>query len=406
MLILYILVITAVIFQLLFVLHIRRNYRYVLQKSSKERLLYRPKAALIIPCKGLDTEFEKNIASFYGLDYDGYEIIFVTESQEDPAYEELCRLKEKFESETKAFDVRVLVAGLAETGSQKLHNLLYAYRHISDDVEVLAFADSDACLRCDWLSHIVYPLRKSKCGVASGYRWYVPTKNNLATLVLSAVNAKVAQNLGVSRFNQAWGGSMAVRVAVFEMLNIPQIWTRAISDDLTISRAAKQAKLKVAFVPACFVASYEQMSWGQFFEFARRQFLITRITTPGAWWFGLFGSSYSLLGFWGIGAAAVVSAFAGVGLWYIFALAAAVFYGSQVFRAVLRQRMIAKILVADVEKMRAVALLDIFGNPFCALILFICIISSAIGRTIIWRGIKYRLVSPTEIVMVQRESNY
>ena len=76
----------------------------------------------------------------------------------------LCRLKEKLIAATKARDVQILVAGNAQSCSQKNHNLLYCYRHLPADIEVMAFADSDACLRGNWLASIVYPLRKDKVG--------------------------------------------------------------------------------------------------------------------------------------------------------------------------------------------------------------------------------------------------
>jgi hypothetical protein len=288
------------------------------------------------------------------------------------------------------------VAGIAESGSQKLHNLLYAFANISAGVEALAFADSDACVKDNWLSHILYPLRKDKYGVSSGYRWYVPMKNNLATLALASMNAKVAQLLGPTIFNKAWGGAMAVRVDVFKRLGIDKIWRTAASDDLTISRAVKKAGMQVAFVPACLSASYEQMSWGKMFEFVRRQFIITRITMPGTWVFGLFSAVFSIFGLWGFAAIAAMSYLKDAGKWQVFAATAAVFFVGQIVRALMRQMVIFKLLPEDVEKMKIAAFADIAGGPIWSLVLLYCIISSAFTRTIQWRGVKYKLISPTE----------
>jgi len=219
--------------QLLLSVLVYRNYRYALSKYRKNRSWYRPRTLLIVPCKGLDSAFQKNITSLFNQDYENYLLWFVVADKSDPAYDELYKLKNQLSQSSKALNVQVLAAGpvrnskdAENTGqkekisngagkghscSQKLHNLLYCYERIGDDVEVMAFADSDACVRSDWLSHIVYPLRQSKNGAASGYRWFVPKKNNLASLALSAVNAKIAQLLGNTRFNQAWGGSMICR---------------------------------------------------------------------------------------------------------------------------------------------------------------------------------------------------
>ncbi|MFA6424909.1 MAG: glycosyltransferase family 2 protein [Phycisphaerae bacterium] len=397
---LYITAIICIVMQILFLVQVRSNCKYFLNKAERDRVSYRPKTAMIVPCKGIDTEFEKNISSFYEIDYNGYELIFVVENAEDAAYNRLAEIKKKFAGKTKAFDVRILVAGVAAQGSQKLHNLLYAFANISNGVEVLAFADSDACVKNNWLSHILYPLRKDKYGVSSGYRWYVPVKNNLATLALASMNAKVAQLLGPTIFNKAWGGAMAVRVDVFKKLGIDKIWRTAASDDLTISRAVKKAGLIVAFVPVCLSASYEQTNWKGLFEFVRRQFIITRITMPGTWVFGLFSAVFSIFGLWGFAAIAAAVYFKGTGRWELFVAAAAVFFVSQITRAVMRQSVIFKLLPEDAEKMKIAAMADIVGGPIWSIVLLACIISSAFTRTIKWRGVKYKLISPTETVRV------
>jgi ceramide glucosyltransferase len=390
--------VASIIVQVLFVIQMFNHYRYVLKKFSKKHTAYRPKVALIMPCKGVDIAFDKNISSFYQLDYDDYEMIFVTESTDDAAYNQLLGLRDKFKGRTKAFKSRVLVADIAAEGSQKLHNLLYACECAEKDVEVFAFADSDACVPKDWLSHLVYPLRKGKAGVASGYRWYVPLRNNFATLALSVMNARVAQLLGPTIFNYAWGGSMAVRVDTFRKLEMDKIWRKAISDDLTISRAVKKAKCKVVFVPACLVASYEQTDCRSLFEFARRQFIITRVTVPEIWWFGFLSSLFSVFGLWGFAGLAFFSYLAALECRYIFLTAVIVFLAGQMTMAFLRQRMIFRLLSAEAAKMKKAAIVDIIGGPLWSLALFICIISSSLGRIIKWRGVRYKLTGPTEVI--------
>lgn len=391
----------AIISQISFLYQTFRNYFYSLSKYKRVRSGYRPRTVLIVPCKGKDLAFEKNITSFFNQDYENYLLWFVVAETSDPAYSPLCGLKTKLESDSKALDVKILVAGHCQSRSQKIHNLLFAYQHIPDDIEVLAFADSDACIRTDWLSHIVYPLRQPKNGAASGYRWFVPKNNNLPTLALSAINAKVAQLLGNSRFNQAWGGSMAIRVDVFRKIGLDKIWPKALSDDLSLSYAVKKARLKVAFVPACLVPSYESTTWSAFFEFARRQFLITRVTILRTWLFGLFASLYSVLGLW----VTIALAFYAVKINIhpiFFTAVPLIFFASQLIRAILRQKMISKLLKHDFDQMKFAAVADIFFFWLWSILLLAFIISSAFGRTITWRGIKYKLISPTETIVINR----
>ena len=417
----YYIALAAILSQLVFFIQMRRNYRYALAKYKKKRSLYRPRTALIVPCKDLDSAFEKNITSFFNQDYENYLLWFVVAAKSDPAYDELCKLKSQLSQSSKAQDVQVFVAGpvrnstsgqqppkgkisngagQGQSCSQKNHNLLYCYERIGDDVEVLAFADSDISVRSDWLSHIVWPLRKSKNGAASGYRWFIPKKNNPASLALSAVNAKIAQLLGNTRFNQVWGGSMAIRVDVFREVGLDKIWPKALSDDLSLSSAVKKAGKKVVFVPACLVASYESTSWRRLFEFGRRQFLITRVSAPRTWWFGLCSSLYSVLGLWAGAALAVYAAMIGEKYLPLFAAVPISFFASQLGRAILRQKMISKLLNYDLPQMRAARIADILFFWIWTLLLLSFIISSAFGKTICWRGIRYKLLGPTETIVV------
>jgi cellulose synthase/poly-beta-1,6-N-acetylglucosamine synthase-like glycosyltransferase len=376
-----------------------KHYRYSVKKYKRGYSWYRPRTVLIVPCKGLDLSFQQNITSFFEQDYDNYLLWFVVGDESDPAYGELCQLKNRLSQSSKAQDVQVFVAGQGQTCSQKIHNLLYCYEKISDDIDVLAFADSDICIRSYWLRHLVYPLRKTKHGAASGYRWFIPEKNNLASLALSATNAKVAQLLGNTHFNQAWGGSMAIRVEVFRELGLDKIWPKALSDDLSLSIAVKKAGLIVVFVPACLVASYEATTWRKLFEFARRQFLITRVSAPKTWWFGLGSGIFSILGIWaGAGLAIYAGTIQNENL-PLFAAVPAVFFVSQLIRAILRQRMAGKLLEHERRAMRAACAADILAFWLWSLLMLFLIISSAFGRTICWRGIRYKLLGPNEIIV-------
>jgi len=428
----YYIALAAIVSQLLFLLQTYNNYRYSLKKYRKERSWYRPRTVLIVPCKGLDSAFRENISSFFELDYDNYLLWFVVADESDPAYSELHELKNQLQSRSKVQDVQIFVAGQGCSCSQKIHNLLYCYQKVGEGIDVLAFADSDICVRSNWLSHLVYPLRKGKNGAASGYRWFVPEKNNLASLALSALNAKVAQLLGNTHFNQAWGGSMAIRVEVFRRLELDKLWQTTLSDDLSLSCAVKKAGMKVIFVPACLVASYEATKWRELFEFGRRQFLITRVSAPKTWWFGLFSSLYGVLGVWGA---------AGLAVWLansrfeirdsrfpaVLAAVAVVFFLSQLLRAILRQKMAHRILdlrctIFDcgctegsapivnhkskvINQMKAACAADVLGFWLWSILMLLLIVSSAFGRTVYWRGIRYRLLSATETIVVgEKES--
>jgi ceramide glucosyltransferase len=375
------------------------NFWFSMKKSGRQRHLYTPRTALIIPCKWLDENFERNISSFYEQDYDDYFLWFVVESRDDPVYEPLCKMKERFAAKTKAKDIQVLVAGQGRQCSQKIHNLLYAYRQIPADTEVLAFADSDIHVKQDWLACLVHRLRKDKIGVTTGYRWFVPNRNNFATLALVATNAKITQLLGNTPFNHAWGGSLAIKVETFRRLGIDKIWQKTVSDDLSLSIAVKRGRKKVEFVPDCIVPSYESTTWPKFFEFARRQFIITKVAAPGTWLLGLFSNFCSVLGLWG-GLFMVIFT-AGNNYHFLFFIPVPIFFfAAQLFKAVLRQKIASTVLADDWPKLKVSAVADITLSWLWSLLLLFLLLSSAFGRTITWRGIRYKLLGPTQTIVL------
>jgi len=388
---------TAILAQVLLIYNAMRNYRYALAKYQRPTpTTFRPRTAVIIPCKGLDAGFRANIESFFALDHGPYSLLFVVQEESDPAYAALREIAGRLQSTSNAVDVQILIAGLSRHCSQKIHNLLYALEHVPLETEILAFADSDICVNRDWLSHLTWPLRRPKHGATTGYRWFVPIRNNLATLALSAVNAGVAQLLGNSRFNHAWGGSMAIRTKDFHRLDLPTIWRNTLSDDLSLSQAVKRAGMRVVFVPGCLTASCETTTWPKLYEFARRQFLITRVYAPATWWLGFLGSLGSVVGLWGTAALAAYAWSINAEHRWLYTAVPAFFLVGQLIRVILRQSMIVKVFHTRAASVRPAVIADILGFWFWSLLQLVFILSSAFGRTIRWRGIRYRLVSATQ----------
>ena len=393
-------VIAAIAMQLLFTIQVINNFRYAMNKYKRSRRGYRPRCVLIVPCKGLDEAFDENIESFFRQNYESYHLWFVVQDRSDPAYERLIKLKARYAQFNDPATVKIFVAGQSSSCSQKLHNLMFAYHQIPPDAEALVFADSDACAGPDWLAHLVYPLRQEKTGAAGGYRCFVPRRNNMATVTLAAINAKICEMLGNTRFNLAWGGSMAILVERFRQFGLDTLWQQVLSDDLSLSAAVRKKGLKMAFVPACMIASYETTTWPKLFEFARRQFLITRIYKPLMWFFGLFSAVFSVAGLWGGVALAVWAQKTGYPYANLCIALPVVFGGCQFARAVLRQILLAKLLAKDKSRMKIVRYADICFFWFFTIILLLVILASAFGRTITWRNIKYKINSPTDIQII------
>jgi ceramide glucosyltransferase len=389
--------IAAIVAQGLFTIQVVCNRRYALKKYQRQRIDYRPRCVLIVPCKGLDEMFDKNIKSFFSQAYEEYHLLFVVEDRTDAAHDRLSDLAAKYGPASQARTVEILVAGPTTSCSQKLHNLLFAYRKIPKDTEALVFADSDACAGLNWLAHIVHPLRRDRNGASSGYRCFVPQQNNTASVALSSLNVKVCQFLGNTPFNLAWGGSMAILVKNFRDFGIEQLWQKALSDDLSLSRGVRRHHRKMVFVPACMIASFQTSTWKELWEFSRRQFIITRIYSPLMWLFGLLNTALSVLTLWGSLAVAIRALQAGWPYAWAYCVPPVLFFGIQMVRAFLRQNIIATLLPDYKQQMKVARYADLFFFWGWSILLLLIILSSAVGRTITWRNIRYRLNGPLDI---------
>lgn len=195
---------------------------------------------------------------------------------------------------------------------------------------------------------------------------------------------------------------MAIRAETFRKLGLEKIWAGTISDDLSLTTAVKKENLLVAYVPACLVASFQQCNWPGLFEFGRRQFLITRINRPGVWWFGITGAFYTIAGQWVPLAAILLATGLKSDTVNQLLTITITFFGCEFIRAILRQKMALTLLMEERKKLIFSAASDIVLCWLWTIVAFVLMISSAFGRTICWRGLKYKLTSPSNTTILTK----
>jgi hypothetical protein len=109
---------------------------------------------------------------------------------------------------------------------------------------------------------------------------------------------------------------------------------------------------------------------------------------------------YLVLGTWGAAGLAIYAASIHHRGLPVFIAVPVVFFASQLVRVILRQRMARRLLAQDRQAMKAAYVADILAFWFWSLLLLFLIVASAFGRTICWRGIRYKVLSPTETVIL------
>lgn len=270
---------TAYFFLIIEIFIIIKSFLYAHKERKAKRPDYAPKAAIIAPHYGWDTQISENAKRLLDQDYDGdFEIFFVTNQTGTSGYDDSYQpLVEIARDQTNA---RVLLApNIIDNSlprSQKVQNLMTAIGALSDDVEVIAFVDADSTIQKDWLKLLVQPLQDKNVGAAVGARFYVPQRFNFASLVESIwINFQIAFQ-GDHALTMVWGGSNAIRRDLLNIGSVLERWENAPIEDHNLTHTVKDLKLKVHFVPDCIaVTQTDNRTWSQILEFTNRQMVMT-----------------------------------------------------------------------------------------------------------------------------------
>lgn len=401
------------------------NYlNFFKRELSQPKSDYTPFCSIIAPCRGLDEDLEANLSALFHQDFPNFEILFVVDDAQDEAVSVIKSLINRRETEKQRNEenlfvktsasqrlsgenncfAKLVITGKAKDESQKVHNLREAVLEVSVNSKVFVLVDSDARPNKMWLRNLIAPVQDENIGCATGYRWFISKKNTFSSQMRSVWNASIASALGANtNSNFCWGGSMAIRRDVFEKLDMREKWRGTLSDDFAVTRAMKEAKLPIYFVPNCLTASVEDCTWRELLEFTTRQMKITRVYAPQLWIVSFLGSFlFNLVFVWGIGIIAVYSINT-CAFW--FALGSLILVSAfSIGKAWLRLNA-AKLVLKSYERelnkqfwsQNMLWILSpalFFYNAFRALL----------SRKIVWRGIGYELKSHDKTVIIQADT--
>jgi len=354
--------------------------------------------ALFVPVKGRDPELEQNLKSLFLQEYPDYEVVFVVESSRDPAVPVIQRLMR----EMTTVPARLIVSGEAKRGGQKVHNLLVATEQLDPRTRILAFADSDLRPPTRWLKSLVCRLYEERMGAATSYPLSVPQTRTLPNLILYSIVSSVIGMCGRHGFHKISGASCAIRREVFEACRIREAWQGTLSDDLVMTRAVQRARLRIEFEHSCICPSPVNVRWSQMLEYVRRQFIICRHYCPRLWWTSFLACSVMQFAFWGNLLLACVLLVTGQSNWHWpLTLAAAAYCGS-VGRGWLRQRALLSRFPNLARRLVWCRRFDIWAAPLVGLVTWTQLCISVFRRTIVWRGIRYKIDSNGQATALAR----
>ncbi|HWT30466.1 MAG TPA: glycosyltransferase family 2 protein, partial [Propylenella sp.] len=142
-----------------------------------------PQAVVLAPVKGASPTLDQFTAALLAQDYQQYRVIFIVESTSDPAYWPLADA-----AGLSGGRARLIVAGEAVDGGQKVHNLAAALRTLRPEDEIVVFADGDFAPATDWLTQLTRPVVRGRAEISTGYVIMVPRSPRPANILASLIS--------------------------------------------------------------------------------------------------------------------------------------------------------------------------------------------------------------------------
>jgi hypothetical protein len=379
----------------------RRRQERRWRKGSRPR----QPVVLIVAVKGFDLQTTPRFFdSIFAQNYEDYRVIVTFESWDDPVALWLAEHLEVGprnpvwthpEVNDGLRSITLVCAGLAENEGQKVHNQIAAFRDLTGDDAIIAFADADIACGQDWLARLVAPINQGTHPLSTTYRWLVPKRPTLPNQLASVINASITTQGGNELTNVLWGGSMAIARPVFDSLDVPALFAGSLNDDLRLSKAARKAGNRIAFVRSLILPTMVDFTWGGFFEFVKRQYTQVKFFSPI-----LYTGINLVLGFYVLGALSIAAALI-YGYFYAWIPVAAAYVIDQ-FRALARQQVYLSLFPENgiQQKLFAASWLEHMLTPFWMGLHWLLLASTWTQDKLIWAGIRYRIraVNKTQIL--------
>jgi ceramide glucosyltransferase len=344
-----------------------------------------------VPVRG-DAGLDAFLASLAAQDYPAWRVVFAVEDRADPASAPLARF-----AAARPSRAQVVVAGPTDGRAQKVQNLLAVLPALRPDDAALVTLDADTLPPPDMLTELLRPVLAGQGAIASGYRWSLPASPRAGSLLLSLAEMGVATLPRCARCNLCWGGATAIGRQTLERLDLPSLWDRAVSDDLSLSRAAHRARLVIYAPLTVRPPSPVDAGAAEAFRFGLRQHRLMRLHSPGRWLMsGLLLASPTA------GGAAALGTAAATGNRVALACIVAAWLLGRV-RAELRGAIARRVLppAAAADAMRALRR-GWWAQPLAHALHLAAWIGSATGDRLHWAGRRYRLSARGAVRDVER----
>jgi len=332
-----------------------------------------PPVSLLKPLCGMEANLESNLASFFQQDYPIFELIFAARTENDPALGVVRSLRERFPQ----VPVKVVTTGEPRHANAKVCSLMKMYAGAS--YNYLVISDSDVRVAPTCVREVVRPLLQPAIGLVTCLYRGVPTGGFWSRLEALGMSVEMTSGVLVADLLEgmkfALGPTMATRRDVLDRVGGFGILADYCSDDYVLGAAVYGAGKNVMLsdhvvehvvINRSFRGSLQhQARWMKSTRFSRVWGHLGSVLT--------FSVPFGVLGFF----AAIQQHRPSLGIAFLSA-------------ACLNRMMLALTAGWAVVRDRR-SLLFGWLYPLRDLMGFGFWCASFLGRTILWRGDRYRL---------------
>ena len=235
-----------------------------------------PRAVVVLCLRGTDPFLEQCLTAITGQDYPDYEVRVIVDCADDPARE----VVEKAIRESRARHVHIEnLNDPRSTCSLKCSSVVQAMQALDDEVGFVAQLDADTVPHPTWLRELAAALREEKVGAATGNRWYMPEHLSTGVLIRYVWNA--AAVVQMYWYGIPWGGTLAIKTQVLRDSDLLERWSNALCEDTMLYAVLRRMGLRVKFVPSLMMVNREDCTVVGFHAWVKRQLLTARLYHPG-----------------------------------------------------------------------------------------------------------------------------
>jgi len=244
--------------------------------QSEETSAPHLRCEILVPLKGVFEGQDAILSSLVRQTHPAYSVIFILESESDPANEIIDRLCREVSI------ARKIISQVSHRCAQKNQSLIAGVTNLKPDTEVIVFCDGTNQADPGWLERFVRPIDLGEAEAVTTHRDFEPLSPTLGGVCQTIYGA--IMRIGQWLFPMPWGGCTAIRRDAFERLGVVSVWATNVNDDLVLGNSIRLSDIRMK-VDLCnrLRTPLRNQSLKGFLVFLDRQILYPKFTNPGMW---------------------------------------------------------------------------------------------------------------------------